>query len=90
MKTVEEVIDVVGDFGPGPMKQLETSFQPDDTFGMSFDVSSIPDDQQLQDPSIMMPPSMGKFSSHFHFQNNFYLTSQKDKTTTTVNKLPKR
>jgi hypothetical protein len=62
VKTVEEVIDVVGDFGPGPMKQ-ETSFQPDESFGMSFDVSAVQSDQtnvQLQDPSLMMPPQLGK------------------------------
>lgn len=62
MKTIEEVIDVVGDFGPGPTKQ-ETSFQPDDSFGMSFDVNTMQADQshaQLQDQSIMMPPQLGK------------------------------
>lgn len=67
MKPVEEVIDVVGDFGPGPMKQEEGRFQPDNTFDMSFDVGAIQVDQphlQLQDQSILMPPQPGKIQNY--------------------------
>jgi hypothetical protein len=62
VKPVEEVIDVVGDFGPGPMKQ-DTTFQADENFGMSFDVSAMQTDQihmQIQDQAMMMPPQPGE------------------------------
>jgi hypothetical protein len=58
VKPVEEVIDVVGDFGPIP-KQEESRFVGDESFGMSFDVSAI-QDSQIQDQSLMMPPQIGK------------------------------
>lgn len=63
MKPVEEVIDVVGDFGPGPIKQNEGSFTADESFGVAFDVSAIQSDQlqmQMQDQAMMMPPQPGK------------------------------
>ncbi|CRK95113.1 CLUMA_CG008591, isoform A [Clunio marinus] len=57
IKPVEEVIDVVGDFGPGPVKQEDSRYQSDN-FSMSFDVSGIPSDQQqqimLQDDQAMI------------------------------------
>jgi hypothetical protein len=92
VKTIEEVIDVVGDFGPGPTKQ-ETGFQPEDSFGMSFDESGIQGDQpsiQLQDQA-MMPPQLGKTLNiqSINFPYTTYI-SKKVKTKTTVNKLPKR
>ena len=63
VKTVEEVIDVVGDFGPGPIKQDDSRFQADESFGGTFDVSSVQSDSmhmQLPDQAIMMPPQPGK------------------------------
>lgn len=57
VKPVEEVIDVVGDFGP--IKTDETKYPTEENFTMSFDVG---DQSQLQDQSaIMMPPQIGKF-----------------------------
>lgn len=61
VKTVEEVIDVVGDFGPGPVKH-EESYQADDNFDMSFDITGIQNDSQqiqLQDQAMMLPPHLG-------------------------------
>jgi hypothetical protein len=50
---------VVGDFGPP--KQEEQRFDAEDNFGLSFDVSSIqPDQDQVQDQTLMMPPHIGK------------------------------
>lgn len=61
MKTVEEVIDVVGDFGPGPIKQDDSRFQADESFGGAFDVGAVQSDSmQLADQSIMMPPQPGE------------------------------
>jgi hypothetical protein len=62
VKPVEEVIDVVGDFGPGPVKQEDTRFHADENFGMAFDVSALQTDTslELQDQALMMPPNMGK------------------------------
>ena len=63
VKAIEEVIDVVGDFGPGPIKQDETSYQAEDNFDMSFDISSSQNDSQpiqLQDQTMMLPPQIGK------------------------------
>lgn len=81
VKAVEEVIDVVGDFGPGPMKQDDESFQPDDTFGMSFDANATQGDQphlQLQDQAIMMPPQLGKIEHLFFifFSATFIFSGQ--------------
>lgn len=64
VKTVEEVIDVVGEDFASPTKQDEPRYQPEDTFGVSFDVSGSQEDPQQtqnQDQSLMMPPQMGKF-----------------------------
>lgn len=63
MKPIEEVIDVVGDFGPGPTKQDENRFEADENFGMAFDVSALEGDQlqmQMPDQAMMMPPQPGK------------------------------
>lgn len=63
---MEEVIDVVGDFGPVPAKPDGPSFQPEDAFGMSFDASSLQSDSQqlqLHDSAVMMPPQIGKLTN---------------------------
>lgn len=61
VKTVEEVIDVVGDFGPGPIKQDDSRFPADESFGGTFDVGAVQSDSmQLPDQAIMMPPQPGK------------------------------
>lgn len=63
MKPVEEVIDVVGEDFSSPTKQEEPRYQPEDTFGVSFEVSGTQDDPQqmpVQDQTMMMPPQMGK------------------------------
>lgn len=66
VKPVEEVIDVVGDFGPGPAKQDDSVYQTDDNFDMSFDIADIQNDpQQLQDQA-MLPPHLGEIQFFFH------------------------
>jgi hypothetical protein len=58
-KPIEEVIDVVGDFGPAKNEPMQTSVI-DESFGMNFDMSGIaPVDQtQMQDQSIQ--PELGE------------------------------
>ena len=63
LKRVEEFIDVVGDFGPGSIKQDDSRFQADERFGGTFDVGSVQSDSmrmELPDQAIMMPPQPGK------------------------------
>lgn len=61
VKTVEEVIDVVGDFGPTPVKQDESSRYASDeeNFGQAFD--SVQNESQTQDQQSMMLPPVGEF-----------------------------
>lgn len=63
MKPIEEVIDVVGDFGPGPIKQDESArFPVDENFAVAFDANSLQSDQmqlQMQEQAMMMPPQPG-------------------------------
>lgn len=87
MKPVEEVIDVVGDFGPG--KPDETSFQVDDNFDMSFDITGIQNDSQqmqMQDQSLMLPPHIGKFEVKLFRKRFAYEFLAQVKMTTTVSK----
>jgi transcription initiation factor TFIID subunit 1 len=59
-KTVEEVIDVVGDFGPGPSSKSEqSSFSASESFGMAFDVSN-PD---MSSQTMMMQQHIGQDDS---------------------------
>lgn len=69
MKPIEEVIDVVGDFGPVPAKQ-ESLFPAEENFDVSFDVSAIQSDSQqmqMQEQALMMPPHLGNFEKIFIF-----------------------
>lgn len=64
VKPVEEVIDVVGDFGPIPPKHEEVRYA-DENFGEAFDVGGVQTDSQSQLPPMMhdqamMPPHLGK------------------------------
>lgn len=66
-KPIEEVIDVVGDFGPGPSgagssKQEEPRYSTgDDSFGMSFDMSAnVSENQALL---LQQQQFGGKFNS---------------------------
>lgn len=94
---MEEVIDVVGDFGPGPVKQEDARYQPEDNFGMAFDVTGLQSDSQqlqLQDQPVMMPPHLGEIPGKFKLaqliaiKTNFWLFQFK--TTTTVSKQLRR
>lgn len=73
MKPVEEVIDVVGEDFASPTKQEEPRYQPEDTFGMSFDVSASQDEPQqtpMQDQAMMLPPQMGKLNQGLYLLLN--------------------
>jgi hypothetical protein len=68
---VEEVIDVVGDFGPGPSKQEETSFAVDnESFG--FDVTTSMQADELQTSQMLLQQQIGEIKIKITDTNDIY------------------